>query len=36
MTIEGVTEYSSYRRSLDLEDAIHSTTFTANSETFTM
>jgi alpha-L-fucosidase 2 len=35
VAIAGVTQYSSYRRSLDLEDAIHQTTFQANKETFT-
>jgi alpha-L-fucosidase 2 len=35
VAISGVTQYSSYSRSLDLEDAIHQTTFKANGEVFT-
>ncbi|RFU28792.1 hypothetical protein B7463_g7548, partial [Scytalidium lignicola] len=35
VTIAGVTHYSSYRRSLNLEDAVHQTTFRANNELFT-
>ena len=34
VTIAGISQYSSYSRTLDLEDAIHQTKFTANKEIF--
>ena len=36
VAIGGVSDYSSYRRTLDLENAIHETTFKAKNEIFTM
>lgn len=34
VSIAGVTEYSNYKRTLDLETALHSANFTANGATF--
>ncbi|KAL6796672.1 glycoside hydrolase family 95 protein [Trichoderma sp. SZMC 28012] len=34
VSIEGVTKYSKYKRTLDLETALHSAEFTANGATF--
>lgn len=34
VSIAGVTKYSNYKRTLDLETALHSAEFTANGATF--
>lgn len=34
VSIAGVTKYSNYKRTLDLETALHSSEFTANGATF--
>lgn len=36
VSISGITDYSNYRRSLDLETAVHTTSYTANGANFNM
>lgn len=35
VNIAGINQYSSYRRTLNLENGVHQTTFKANNEIFT-